>query len=348
MKSLNPLYLEHQLLPHECVRLVHALGEYKGKQALYTHQTPQVLETLKQAAIIQSAESSNRIEGITVDKERFKAIILNKSKPQDRSEAEIIGYRNALAEIHSRFDTMEVNAQTILTLHAKIQKGTALPAGVWKKRDNTIEEQLSDGRWITRFIPVSAQETPYYMESSCNQLQKFWQEERVNKLLLIASFVLDFLCIHPFTDGNGRLSRLLTVLLLHKAGYAVGRYVSLEKIIEDSKENYYDALHQASKNWHSGTHNTLIWWEYFLTTLLLAYQAFEERIEALVHGRGGKSNLVMAVIQDLPSPFCISDLERLCPTVSRDMIRVVLNKMRDEKKLVCSGKGRGAAWQKCQ
>lgn len=345
MKSLDPVHLEHQLLSHECVRLIHALGEHKGKQALYMHQTPQILETLKQAAIVESTESSNRIEGITIDKDRFKAILGGKSKPRDRSEAEIIGYRNALAEIHSRFNALEVNSQTILNLHVKIQKGTGLAAGIWKKRDNTIEERLSDGRWITRFVPVSARETPYHVETACHRLHKLWQEERVSKLLLIASFVFDFLCIHPFTDGNGRLSRLLTVLLLHKAGFEVGKFISLEKIIEDSKMNYYDALHQASNNWHQGTHSLLVWWEYFLTTLLIAYEAFAERVEALTKARGGKTNLVMAAIHNFSSPLSISDIERQCPTVSRDLIRVVLNKMRDNKMIVCLGKGRGATWK---
>lgn len=346
MKSLDPIYLEHQSLSHECMRLIHALGEYKGKQVLYMHQTPQVLETLKQAAIIESTESSNRIEGITIEKNRLKAIVHGKSKPRDRSEAEIIGYRNALAEIHKRFSVMEVNSQTILYLHAKIQRGTGLAAGVWKRRDNMIEERRSDGQWITRFIPVLATETPYYIETSCNYLHRLWQEEKISKLLLIASFVFDFLCIHPFTDGNGRLSRLLTVLLLHKAGYEVGKFISLEKIIEDSKTNYYEALHQASNNWHQGTHNILVWLEYFLTTLLIAYEAFAERINALTHGRGGKTNLVMTTIDNFSSPFSISDIERLCPTVSRDLIRVVLNKMRGEKQISCLGKGRGAVWKK--
>ncbi|MBI4356325.1 MAG: Fic family protein [Gammaproteobacteria bacterium] len=346
MKSLSYEYLEKQLLSQECVRLIQALGEYKGKQEAFTHQTPQVLETLKQAAIIQSSESSNRIEGVTVVPERFKAIMLDKSKPHDRSEAEILGYRNVLSEIHNHFNTIPINSKTILNLHSKMLKGAGLATGTWKQHDNIIEERLPEGRWITRFVPVSARETPYYMEESCKQLDKLWLESKVSKLLVIASFVFDFLCIHPFTDGNGRLSRLLTVLLLHKAGYEVGRYISLEKIIEDSKARYYDTLHQASENWQYSTHPIKIWWEYFLTTLLLAYQQLEERIGMLTKGRGAKTDLIIATINNLSSSFRISDLEQACPTVGRDMIRVVLNRLRTEGKLNCHGTGRGAKWHK--
>lgn len=346
MKSLTHAYLEKQWLSQECARLIQALGEYKGKQELLTHQRPQVLETLKQAAIIQSSESSNRIEGITAIPERFKAIMLGKSKPQNRSEAEILGYRNILSEIHNQWNSIEVNSKILLNFHTKMLKGTGLSTGQWKTRDNTIEERLSDGRWITRFVPISARDTPYYIEESCKQLDRLWHEAKTVKLLVIASFVFDFLCIHPFTDGNGRLSRLLTVLLLHKAGYEVGRYVSLEKIIEDSKDRYYEALHQASKDWHQGTHPIGVWWEYFLTTVLLAYQKLEERVATLAKGRGAKTDLILAAIDDMPASFRILDLERACPMTGRDMIRVVLNRLRTEGKLSCSGTGRGAEWYK--
>lgn len=346
MKSLNINYLDNQFLPISLGQMIQSLGEYKGKQDLYTQQTPHVLETLKQAAIIQSSESSNRIEGITVLPERLKAIMVDHQKPKDRSEAEIVGYRNVLAKIHIQFDSIEVTPETILKFHEDMLKGTGIAAGQWKRKDNTIEERLSDGRWITRFVPIVAHETPYYMEETCTQFNRLWNEGKISKLILIPSFILDFLCIHPFADGNGRISRLLTVLLLHKAGYGVGRYVSLEKIIEDSKESYYDVLHKSSQKWHDAQHPIRPWWDYFLSTVLTAYQELEKRLGAITQGRGAKTDLVQAAVDNLPSPFSISDLERVCPSVGRDMIRVVLNKLRDDGKLQSTGSGRGAKWKK--
>lgn len=346
MKSLDVDYLTNHSIPIELGQTIQKLGEYKGQQDLYTKQTPQVLETLKQAAIIQSTESSNRIEGITVVPERLKAIMANKSKPRDRSEAGIVGYRNVLAKIHAQFDLLEVNPQTILKFHADMSKGAGIDGGIWKKKDNMIEEKLSDGRWITRFVPTSARETPYYIEETCKQFDRLWNEGKISKLLLIPSFILDFLCIHPFTDGNGRVSRLLMVLLMHKAGYEVGRYISLERLIEDSKVSYYDVLHKASQKWHAGHHNIKPWWEYFLGIITSAYGELEERVSVIIKGRGAKTNLVQSAVENMPSTFGISDIERACPSVGRDMIRVVLNGLRKSGKLKCMGAGRGAKWRK--
>lgn len=346
MKSLDIKYLESHSIPMELGQTIQKLGEYKGKQDLYIKQTPQVLDTLKQAAIIQSSESSNRIEGITVIPERLRAIMANKSKPKDRSEAEIVGYRNVLAKIHTQFDVLEADTETILKFHAEISKGAGIEGGKWKRKDNTIEEKLDNGRWITRFVPVSALETPYYMRETCEQFDRLWNEGKISKLLLIPSFILDFLCIHPFTDGNGRISRLLMVLLLHKAGFEVGRYISLERIIEDSKESYYDVLHKASQKWHDGHHDVKPWWEYFLGTVIRAYSELEERVGVIIKGRGAKTNLVQSAVDNMPSRFGISDIERACPSVGRDMIRVVLNGLRKSGKLKCAGAGRGAKWSK--
>src|SRR3990167_7052142 len=202
MKSLDSDYLQNHPIPLELGQVIHNIGEYKGKQTLYTHQTPQVLETLKEAAIIQSTESSNRIEGITVVPERLKLLMRNESRPKDRSESEIVGYRNVLARIHRDYDRIEIHPRTILTMHGDMLKGTGIPfCGRWKRRDNAIEEKLVDGRWITRFTPVKATETPFYMIETCKQFTRLWNEGRISKLLLIPAFILDFLCIHPFADG---------------------------------------------------------------------------------------------------------------------------------------------------
>lgn len=164
--------------------------------------------------------------------------------------------------------------------------------------------------------------------------------------MLVPAFVFDFLCIHPFSDGNGRVSRLLTVLLLHQADYTVGRYISIERLIEESKETYYEALQSSSQDWHEGKHSLKSWWEYSLGILIGACQEFERRVGTITKGRGAKTSIVEEIIKNLPSSFSISDIERLCPSASRDMIRVILNRLRKEGMLICKGTGRGALWEK--
>jgi len=346
MKSLDIDFLSRQAIPIEMGGLLQKLGEYKGRQDLFQHQTPQVLETLKQAAIIESTKSSNRIEGITVPAKRFKELMAHPVKPRDRSEAEILGYRQALSAIHAKSETFTVEEKTILEFHKQIYARTDIPAGQWKRRDNTIEECLSDGRWITRFVPVSARETPFYIKELCIRFNRLWDKRQVSPLILIPAFVFDFLCIHPFSDGNGRVSRLLTVLLLHQADYTVGRYISIERLIEESKETYYEALQLSSRGWHEGKHSLKPWWEYSLGVLIGAYQEFEKRVGAITKARGAKTSIVEETIDNLPSTFSISDIERLCSSVSRDMIRVVLNRLRKEGRLYCKGTGRSALWEK--
>lgn len=346
MNSLNIQYLENVPISLAMVRTISLLGEYKGKQELFTKQSPQVLETLKLAAMIQSAESSNRIEGITVLPERLKALLLQKQKPKDRPEAEIVGYRRVLDKIHTQFDSIPLSTGTLLKFHSDMFKNIGLAAGIWKQKDNFIEERLPDGRWVTRFVPVKADQTLFYMEKSCELFNELWAEGKVNKLSLIAAFILDFLCIHPFADGNGRISRLLTVLLLHKAGYDVVRFISLERIIEETKTSYYETLREASQGWHESKHNLRTWWDYFFITLLSSYQELETRIGNITKGRGAKTELIENAVRNMPLTFAISDIERTCPSVGRDMIRVVLNRLRRKGLLECSRLGRSAKWKK--
>jgi len=346
MKSLDREFLEQQSIPIEFAGTLRVLGEYRGKQELFTKQTPQVLNTLKQVAIIQSTESSNRIEGVIVEEKRLKALLENKTTPKNRPEAEVVGYRDVLARIHTSFERFSIAPETILRIHGDMLRRTDLPAGIWKKRDNTIEERLPDGRWITRFVPVSARETPYYIKELCTRFTRLWEERRIDRLLLIHAFILDFLCIHPFTDGNGRVSRLLTVLLLHQAGYEVGRYISLERLIEDSKETYYEVLQRASDKWPEGHHQILPWWRYSLGILIGAYKEFEDRVGMVRASRGAKTTWVREAVSHLPDEFSIKELGRACPGVSRPMIRVILESLRKEGKLEVLGTGRGAMWRK--
>ena len=346
MKSFDRDFLEQQAIPIDMGGLLQILGEFKGRQELFRRQTPQVLESLRQAAIIESTESSNRIEGVTVPPERFKELMVRPAEPKDRSEAEILGYRSILSQIHTTPDGFSINEETIRGFHREIYAHTDVPAGHWKRRDNTIEERLPDGRWITRFVPVSARQTPTYMRELCIRFDRLRNEGQISTLLLVPALILDFLCIHPFTDGNGRVSRLLTVLLLHQADYEVGRYISLERSMEQSKETYYEALQMSSDGWHEGHHRLKPWWEYFLGILIGAYREYEERVGTITKARGAKTALIEHAIDRLPSTFGIADVERTCPSVSRDMIRVVLNRLRKQGKLRCKGTGRKARWEK--
>lgn len=346
MKSLDRDFLERQSIPIEFAGTLRLLGEYRGKQELFKKQTPQVLNTLKQVAIIQSTESSNRIEGITVEQKRLRPLLEKGATPKNRSEAEIIGYKNVLAWVHAMHERIEINPDTILKLHRDMLSKTDIPSGIWKRRDNTIEERLPDGRWITRYVPVSARETPFYMRELCASFGRLWEEGRIDHLLLIYAFVLDFLCIHPFTDGNGRVSRLLTVLLLHQGGYDVVRYISFERLIEESKSSYYDVLNRVSDKWHDAGHSIIPWWEYNLGLLIAAYKEFEERMNAVRNSRGSKTAWVQEAIDHLPKEFEIREVVQACPGVSRPMIRAVMESLREEGKIEVLGTGRGAKWRK--
>jgi len=346
MKSFDRDFLERQAIPIEFAGTLRLLGEYRGKQELYAKQMPQVLNTLRQVAIIQSTESSNRIEGIFVEEKRLKPLLEKGSPPENRSEAEVLGYKDVLTWIHTAYDRIELTTETILKVHRDMLSRTDLPAGIWKRRDNTIEERLPDGRWITRYVPVSAHETPFYMDELCSRFNHLWEGGRIDHLLLTYAFILDFLCIHPFTDGNGRVSRLLTVLLLHKSGYDVVRYISLERLIEKSKESYYDVLNRVSAEWKRTGHSLVPWWEYNLGLLVEAYREFENRVGAVRSNRGAKTAWIVETLEHLPNEFEIGEIVRACPGVSRPMIRAVLEALREEGKLRTLGTGRGAKWQK--
>ncbi|NLA41263.1 MAG: Fic family protein [Smithella sp.] len=333
MKSLDRDFLERQSIAIEFAGTLRLLGEYRGQQDLLQNQIPQALNTLRQTALIQSAESSNRIEGITVEEERLRPLLEKDATPRNQFEAEIIGYKNVLAWIQNMHSRIDLVPDTILKMHRDMLSKTDMPAGRWKRRDNTIEERLSDGRWITRYVPVSAGETPFYMQELCSRFTRFWEEGRIDYLLLTYAFVLDFLCIHPFTDGNGRVSRLLTTLLLHHGGYEVVRYISLERLIEESKGGYYDVLNRVSEKWHTGGHSIIPWWEYNLGLLIAAYKEFENRVNTARSNRGSKTACVQEAVKHLPVEFEIREVVQACPGVSRPMIRTILEHLREEGKL---------------
>jgi Fic family protein len=346
MMSFRGNRLSGLKIPQGTVWLLESLAECRGKQALYEAQSPQILKALREVALIESTESSNRIEGVTVDCDRLRPLVLGRSKPRDRSEAEIVGYRRALSWIHTSHEKISIEPSTILRLHALAQGGTSGDAGQWKKNQNEIIEIHPDGRREVRFQPLEPKLVPAAMEELCLSFRDVIQQEKVVALMSVAALVLDFLCVHPFRDGNGRVSRLLTLLALYHQSYFVGCYVSLERLVEQTKESYYESLKNSSTSWHDGKHDLFPWFNYFLSNIRMAYREFEERATRERPAQGSKTDLVAYALENVQCPFGIADIERLCPNVSREMIRVVMNRWRSEGRLEMLGRGRDAKWRR--
>jgi Fic family protein len=347
MKSFEPGFIEKQPISQNLLRTIRLIGEGKGKQELFKKQAPQVLETLQKVSIIQSTESSNRIEGIEAPLSRIRQLIDQKTTPQNRSEQEIAGYRDVLNTIHSNWEGMAFTIGLVRQLHRDLYRFLPSEGGKWKMADNTIEETRPDGTKVVRFRPVPAFQTPDAMRDLHDRFKPLWELGEIEPLLLISAYVLDFLCIHPFTDGNGRMARLLTLLLLYKTGFEVGRYISLEMIVEETRESYYDALAKSSRKWHQGKHSLVPWSEYLLGVVVLgAYREFENRAGMITTARGAKRQMVFDTVGRLPLRFQYSDVERSCPSVSRPTINRALAELRDQGKIRCIKSGRDATWEK--
>ena len=346
MKSFEPDFLNRLPATQNVIQSVRVIGEFKGRQDLYKQQTPQVLETLKQAAIIQSAESSNRIEGVTAPLKRIQALVAEKTTPRNRSEQEIAGYRDVLNTIHANYADIPFTPGVVLQFHRDLYQHAAGEGGRWKMADNEITEERPGGEVVVRFKPVPAHTTPDYMEELHRRFRAAWESGRTERLLLIPAYVLDFLCVHPFRDGNGRMARLLTLLLLYHAGYEVGRYISLERIVERSKESYYDTLYQSSQSWHEGRHDLLPWTEYLLGVVIAAYKELEDRAGTLTVARGAKTEMVLATIRAMHGDFSVKDLRQRCPHVGIDLLRRILREERKAGRLEGLGRGPDARWRR--
>jgi len=321
------------------------LGEARGKQELFTKQSPQKLKVLCEHALIESAVSSNRIEGVTVNQKRVGTIVFGKKHLKDRNEEEVRCYRTALEWIHREGTKIPISEKTLLKLH-QMSRGEIWDAGKYKEKNVDIIEKLPGGRERVRFKTVEASKTPASMEKLIESWQDTLKEKNVHPLIMLAAFNLDFLCIHPFRDGNGRVSRLLLLLQCYSLGYEVGRYISLERLIEQNKERYYETLEQSSQGWHEGKHDSWPYINYLLYILKTAYQEFEGRVGQMKSPRGAKTELVESAIASFEREFAISDLEKACPGVSRDMIRIVMNRLRKQGRLKILGRGRDARWSK--
>ncbi len=344
MNTIQKLIIEKQGLPESTVWYLNDLAEAKGRQQMYMVQSPRRLKALREHALIESAVSSNRIEGVNVNPKRVNAVILGGTLLKDRDEEEVRGYRDALNLIHQNYASMAVSEKVVCQLH-KLARGQVWDAGQYKQQDSDIIEHLPGGGSRIRFRTVPAAQTA----DSMNALFNTWQDCERNHALLplvaIVSFNLDFLCVHPFRDGNGRTSRLLLLLQSYQAGFEVGRYVSLERLIEEHKERYYETLEISSDGWHEDKHDPWTYINYLLFILKLAYKEFEERIGSASVPRGEKTEIIRKAVLGQNKPFSLVGLERFCPGVSRDMIRNVFRSMRDDGEIECIGRGPGAQWR---
>ena len=348
MNSFGHAYLNKLVVSQRIITMIRKLGEHKGRQELYKKQAPEMLENLRQVALIQSTESSNRIEGIVADDKRLRAIVEEKAKPANRSEAEIAGYRDVLNTIHQSHEHMPFTERVVLQLQRDLMKYVGGHGGTWKSTQNEITETLPDKTQRIRFTPVAPHLTEEAMRTLHGRFADLERGHELDPLLLIPLYVLDFLCIHPFLDGNGRLARLASLLLLYHHGYEVGRYVSLERIIEQTKQSYYDTLYTSSQGWHESRHDVLPWTEYFLSTVLAAYDEFESRFGRVSKGHGSKTDMIRNAVDGFIADFSITDVEKACPKVSRDMIRHVLGQLREAGVILPVGKGRGAKWRNAE
>ena len=337
MREYNFDKIYTKLLTPEIVALLTQIHEHKGESA----QVPvDSLTHLIEIARIQSTEASNRIEGIFTSNERLHKIVKDKTTPMNRSEKEIAGYRDVLALIHESYDYIPVKPNMLLQLHKNLYQYSGMTyGGNYKNSDNAIEETDHQGNTFIRFRPVPAWETPEAVEQLCNAFTKACNQGEYDPLLLIPIFILDFLCIHPFNDGNGRMSRLLTLLLLYRAGYHVGKYISIEKQIEQTKETYYDVLQESSYRWHECENDYLPFVRYQLGVILAAYREFTDRVRIVTESTR-KPNRVREVIKGHFGKITKAEIMAACPDVSQTTIQRALNDLIKSGEIIKIGGGR--------
>lgn len=335
------------LLTPEIVNMLSSLHEFKGRQELYIEAESDVLTALLDIAKIQSTKASNKIEGIYTSDERLEALVMDKTEPRNRSEEEIAGYREVLTAIHESYEYIPIRPNNILQLHRDLYSfSSSDTGGRFKNTDNVIAESGKDGQQSVRFMTVPAFHTPEMMENLCNEFNNAIERAEYDPLLLIPMFILDFLCIHPFNDGNGRMSRLLTLLLLYRSGYIVGKYVSMEMLIEKTKETYYEALQNSSIEWHNNKSDYTSFVRYYLGVVLKGYNEFQDRIAHLKYRRLSKADRVKAVFEKKLGVVKKSDIATLCPDISETTIERTLKELLEAGFIEKVGKGRATGYAK--
>jgi len=337
MRNYNYEKIYTSLLTPEIVQLMAQIHEHKGEHAKVREDE---LTHLIEIARIQSTQSSNRIEGIYTSDDRLQKLVKDKTTPRNRSEKEIAGYRDVLATIHESYEYIPVKPGMILQLHRDLYKYSGISiGGSYKPSDNVIEEEDSQGNKHVRFQPVPAWETPEAMERLCQAYNDLCNNGQYDSLLVIPVFILDFLCIHPFNDGNGRMSRLLTLLLLYRAGYNVGKYISIETLIERTEGAYYDALQESSNGWHEEENNYIPFVTYQLDVILTAYREFSDRVK-IVGENTRKPNRVRDIIKGHLGKITKAEIMQRCPDVSQTTIQRTLNDLVKSGEIIKIGGGR--------
>ena len=349
MKEFDYKKLKDRTWDNEILSYIAQIHEYKGKQDLYLRQKPVELNRLIEIAKIQSTESSNQIEGIVTTNARLKQLVTDKTTPRNRDEEEILGYRNVLSIIHESYEAIPVTSNYILQLHGQMLKHTAFSyAGKYKTTPNEIDMVLETGEKVVLFKPLEPYETPDAVDRLCDEFDKALNEGIVDPLILIPNFILDFLCIHPFNDGNGRMSRLLTLLLLYRSGYIVGQYISIEKAIADSKEVYYDVLQQSDQKWYESENDSKPFVRYMLGIILSCYREFESRV-MLTSKAGAKStsyDIVKAYTETTLGKFSKQDALVSCPSLGSSSVESALKKLVEEGAIIRTGSGRKTMYMK--
>lgn len=339
MRTFDYSKLTNCTLDTEILGYIVKIHEYKGRQELFVRQKKDKLESLVEIAKIQSTESSNKIEGIVSTNTRIKQLVQDKTTPRNRDEKEIMGYRDVLNIIHENYEYIPITPNYILQLHKHLyQYANPDFGGKFKNTQNYIVANLPNGESRTVFTPLSPIETPIAVQELCETFNRAMDIGEIEPLLLIINFIKDFLCIHPLNDGNGRMSRLLTTLLLYRLGFVVCKYISLEKKIENTKDNYYDALEQSSENWLEGKNDNAPFVKYMLGILLSAYRDFEERLN-LIDDKLSSKEIVEKAISGIIGKFTKSDIQEECPSFARQTIEKALKQLCDSGKIEKKGSG---------
>ena len=329
-----------KLLTPNIVSLLTSIHEYKGEQNLFIESNSDKLTELLEIAKIQSTEASNKIEGIITTDDRLKKLVMDKTMPKSRDEKEIAGYRDVLNTIHENYEYIPVNANYFLQLHGDLYKYNGVSfGGKFKTTNNVIAEVDSSGNPKTRFQPIEAWATPEAMLNMCNAYNDAINNG-IDPLILMPMFILDFLCIHPFNDGNGRMSRLLTLLLLYKSGYIVGKYISIEKLIEKSKDTYYEQLQSSSYRWHENENDYEPFVEYYLGIIIAAYKEFSSRVQTLIESGMSKPERIREVIRKHIGKITKSQIMEKCPDISDTTIQRTLTELLKNNEIIKLSGGR--------
>lgn len=348
MRSFDYEKLAQRKWDSEILSYVAKIHEYKGRQELYIRQKPVELERLVEIARVQSTEASNKIEGIVTTNTRIRQLVSDKTAPRNRDEKEIMGYRDVLNTIHESHSFIPIRPAYILQLHRDLLKRTGLSyGGSFKNVQNYINETRPDGTQVTRFTPVAPYETPDAVAAICDSYARTLALEVLDPLILIPAFICDFLCIHPFNDGNGRMSRLLTLLLFYKAGYMVGKYVSMEMLIEKTKETYYEALQASSFGWHENSSSYAPFVKYYLGIMEKAYREFESRVAHLQHRRLSKPERIRHVIEQKVGKITKKEIMDLCPDISKVTVERTLTDLVKNGVIMKVGSGSTTGYVYC-